>query len=48
MEEQQQIIWYLTRGSNVWKEGIVVGCDPDIGITIIDKANPGIYVCCLL
>ena len=48
MEEQQQTIWYLTSGSDVWKEGVLVGCDPDIGIAIVDKADPDFYVCCLL
>lgn len=51
MEEQQQIIWYRTNDpdpTNTWREGVLVVCDPDIGINIVDKADPDFYVCCLL
>jgi len=28
--------------------GRVIGCDPDIGITVVDINNPNHYLCCLI
>lgn len=32
----------------IHKKGRVVGCDPDIGITIVDKDDPNDYLLCLI
>lgn len=41
-------ITYINPWDGIECDGIVVGCDFDIGISIVSKENPDYYVYCLL